>query len=140
MGLTIDTTKGDISKAVLDSTNYEMKLNIDLMNEDGMGMREFRAVGGGAKSGRWLQMKADCFAMPVSSMQVSEAASLGAAMLGGVAAGTFRDAGEAAGCMVRIKDTYHPDESRSKRHQEKYAEYRDLYPVLREYSHRLAGS
>ena len=117
-----------------------MKLNIDLMNEAGLGIKELRAVGGGAKSERWLQMKADCFAMPVSSMQVSEAASLGAAMLGGVAAGTFKNAEEAAESMVQIKDTYYPDEGQSERYQEKYAEYRELYPVLKEYNHRLADN
>ena len=138
VGLTIDTTRQDISRAVLDSINYEMKLNIDLMNEAGLGIGELRAVGGGAKSERWLQMKADCFALPVSSMEVTEAASLGAAALGGVAAGAFRDVEEAARSMVRIKRTYYPDADRVERYEEKYREYRQLYPALKSFNHLIS--
>ena len=134
VGMTIDTSKQDISKAVLDSTNYEMKLNIELMNKAGMGIRQLRAVGGGAKSQRWLQMKADTFELPVSSMQISEAASLGAAILAGVSIGVFKDARQAADSMIRIRHTYYPDEKQSRLYNEKYQQYKQLYPTLKEYN------
>ena len=85
-------------------------------------------------------MKADCFCLPVSSMEVSEAASLGAAMLAGIAVGTFKDAVDAAKSMVHIKRTYYPDERQSERYQEKYREYRELYPTLKEFNRLISGS
>jgi len=140
VGLTIDTTRQDISKAVLDSNNYEMKLNIELMNEAGMGIRQIRAIGGGAKSQRWLQMKADTFELPVSSMQISEAASLGAAILAGVSIGVFKDIRQAVDSMIRIRHTYYPDERQSRLYNEKYQQYKQLYPTLKEYNKLISAT
>ncbi len=140
VGLTVDTTKQNISKAVLDSINYEMKLNIDMMNDAGLGIKELRAIGGGAQSSRWLQMKADVFGLPVSSMQTSEAASLGAAMLGGLSKGFFKDSGEAVNSMVRIKQTYHPNKEQNLRYMEKYLQYRCLYPELKDFNRIISGN
>ncbi|MCK4400887.1 hypothetical protein KAW08_01120 [bacterium] len=134
VGLTVDTTKQDVSKAVLDSINYEMKLNIDLMNQAGLGIRKLRAIGGGSKSRRWLQMKADTFGMAVASMKTSEAASLGAAILAGISIGTFKDAHCAVEAMVHIKSTYYPDEKQSRVYQEKYELYKELYPALKQFN------
>ncbi|MCX7012255.1 MAG: FGGY-family carbohydrate kinase, partial [Candidatus Sumerlaeota bacterium] len=118
VGLSIDTSKEDISRAVLDSTNYEAKLNIEKMNEAGCRIAQLRAVGGGARSRRWLQMKADCFGLPVSSMKVREAAALGAAMLAGIALGRFRDADEAVEAMVALGETHEPDPKRATEYEE----------------------
>ena len=140
VGLTVDTNRQDIAKAVLDSTNYEMKLNIELMNAAGLGIQHLRAIGGGAKSERWLQMKADTFGMPVSSMRVSEAASLGAAMLAGVSIDIFKDAHEAAKSMVHTRRTYGPDGKQNRLHEEKYQLYRELYPALKGFNHRISSN
>ena len=134
VGLTIDTTRQDISKALLDSVNYEMKINIDLMNKAGLGIESLRAIGGGAKSKRWLQMKADTFGMPVSSMKVSEAASLGAAMLGGISIGAFKDTKEAVESMVSVEAAFEPDSKKTQLYNAKYQQYKKLYPSLKRYN------
>ena len=136
-GLTIDTTKADISKAVLDSTNYEMKLNIDLMNKVGINITELRAIGGGAKSEKWLQMRANCFNIPISSVNVSEAASLGAAMLGGIASGRFKSVSEVVGAMVKPGKTFEPDMNKNKQYEEKFQYFQELYPSMKRFNHLI---
>ncbi len=138
VGLTVDTTKQDISKAVLDSTNFEMKLNIELMNEAGLGIEELRAIGGGARSERWLQMKADTFGLPVTSMRTSEAASLGAAMLAAMSIGAFKDMRQAVESMVHIKLTYYTDEKQNQLYSDKYQQYKQLYPTLKNYNNLIS--
>jgi len=138
VGLTIDTTKEDISRAVLDSINYEAKVNIDRMNQSGCQIGEIRAIGGGAKSARWLQMKADAFGMPVVSMKTSEAASLGAAILAGMAAGCFGGIAEAVDRMVEVKQTYEPNAARCRQYECKYQEYVEIYPALRNLNNLLS--
>jgi xylulokinase len=138
VGLTIDTTKQDLSRAVLDSINYEAKVNIERMNQSGCRIGEIRAIGGGAKSARWLQMKADTFGVPVLSMKTSEAASLGAAILGGVASGCFRSIREAVERMVEVKHTYEPDPEKHRQYEVKYREYAEIYPALRKLNHLLS--
>ena len=106
----------------------------------GLGIHQLRAVGGGAKSGKWLQMKADTFNFPISSMQISEAASLGAAMLAGLSIGISKNLNEASHTMVRIKQTYFPDGKQNKLYSEKYQNYVELYKNLRNFNILISKS
>lgn len=140
LGLALDTTKADLSRAVLDSTNYEMKLNIERMEKVGIKIEELRAIGGGAKSERWLQLKADTFGKRILTLEVSEAACLGAAMLGGLAAGVFPSLKEAVERMVTVKQVYEPEPAAHAKFEEKYAHFIQIYPLLKDFNHRLSSS
>ena len=48
------------------------------------------AVGGGAKSDAWLQMKADILNCEISTLENGEAGCIGAAILAGIGCGMFR--------------------------------------------------
>lgn len=71
-------------------------------------VRKIVATGGGARSTLWLQIKAEMFRCQVSTGASPEPACLGAAMLGGVAAGLFRDPTEAAKAMFQPGQDYVP--------------------------------
>jgi xylulokinase len=128
--LTLQTGRSDISRAVLDSTNYELKLNIDAYEEIGIPIDELRAVGGGAKSDTWLQLKADVFGKPVMSLEISEAACLGAALLAGSATGVYGSLDEAVALAVKTKRVFEPRAAEHDKYREKYALYRRIYPTL----------
>jgi xylulokinase len=137
VGLTLGTGTDQILKAMLDGITYEMRLNLDRLAEAGVEVREIRAIGGGAKSSTWMQLKANIFNRPVSALNVSEAACLGAAILGGVAAGVYRTANEAAEAIVKVVKTYEPQPEEAARYAEQYARYLRLYSALRELLHEL---
>jgi xylulokinase len=130
LGLTLETGRSDISKAVLDSTNYELKLNIDAYEQIGIPIAEVRAVGGGAKSDMWLQLKADVFGKPVVSLEISEAACLGAALLAGTATGAYDSVDEGAALAVKTKRVFEPRKAEHEKYREKYNLYRKIYPAL----------
>ncbi len=136
--LTVDIDKSELNRAVIDSTNYAMRLNIEAMEESGMPIERLRAVGGGAKSSRWLQLKADVFGKPVESMAVSEAAALGAALLAGKAIGIYSDFSDAVNSIVRVNRTFEPRRSETVAYEEHYQAYKSLYPAVREVNHRFA--
>ncbi len=131
VGLHLGTTRGEIVRALLEGLSFEIKLNIKLLAEAGIGLEELRAVGGGAKSERWLQIKADIFNRRVVSLETSEAACLGVALLAGVAAGAYDSLEEAVAATVRPLKTYEPDPERARYYEEQFARYRDLYPLTR---------
>lgn len=137
LGLTLGTGVDQILKGLLDGITYEMRLNLDRLDAAGVPVREVRAIGGGAKSRTWLQLKADIFARPVSSLNVSEAACLGAAMLAGAAAGEYPSLEEATQALVRVTETFEPRPAETARYEEMYALYQELYPTLRDLVHRL---
>ena len=115
LGLTFATTRTDIAKAILEGLTYELRLNLDLLQAGGVRIDVLRAIGGGARSGLWLQLKADITGIPVVTPRVTEAAAFGAALLAGVGAGVFPSAAEAAGRFLRLTDTYTPDPTGTRR-------------------------
>jgi xylulokinase len=137
LGLTLSTGTDQIIKGMLDGITYEMRLNLDRLAEAGVEVREIRAIGGGAKSRTWMQLKADIFNRPVSALNVSEAACLGAAILAGVAIGEYRSPAEAADVLVKVVETYEPQPAQVARYAEQYARYQRVYPALRDLLHEL---
>jgi len=132
LGLTLDTTKQDLSRAMLDSNNYDLRLNMDKLGEAGIPLEEIRAIGGGAKSERWLQLRADVLGKRVCTLKVSEAASLGAAILAGVSINNFDSPQEGAGHWVKINKIFEPDMKRHSQYMERYQNYLKIYPALKE--------
>jgi xylulokinase len=137
LGLDLSTSSGQVIKGILDSVTYETKLSLDVMETAGIALRELRAVGGGAKSARWLQTKADIFGKPVMAMDVSEAACLGVAILAGVATDAFSSIEEGVTRMVRVKRTYEPDMAMHERYMEKARIFAQVYPTLAALNHQL---
>jgi len=137
LGLTLATSKGDIIKAMLEGLGYEMRLIMTLLEECGVGIRELRCIGGGAKSPIWLQLKADLFGREVKTVEVSEATCLGAAILAGVGIGEYANAAEAARELVKVKETYEPRPELAEEYERRFEIYRQIYPTLAPLAHRL---
>jgi xylulokinase len=137
LGLSLSTTSADVIKAMLDGVTFEMRVNIERLREAGVEIRELRAIGGGAKSWIWLQLKANIFDMPVSSLNVSEAACLGAAILAGTGAEVYSNAREAAEQLVKVVQTFEPEPEEARRYAEKFGAYKTIYPMVRDFMHQL---
>jgi len=90
-----------------------------------------RAVGGGAKSPAWLQIKADVYGLPVETLSVTEAASLGAALLGRRAKEGIEDFAGLINELVQVREVYEPDKERNALYEEKFEVYKRIYPALK---------
>jgi xylulokinase len=86
-GATLRHGRAHFIRAILESVAFMLKRNLDLVEGLGIGVKAITSLGGGARSPLWLQIKADVLQKPVQTIQVEEAACLGAAILGAVAAG-----------------------------------------------------
>jgi xylulokinase len=137
IGLQLNTTRPELLRAVLEGISYEMKLNLDLLLAAGAQVDEFRAVGGGAKSDFWLQLKADMFNRPVVRLEVAEAASLGMAVSAGVGAGIYQSAAATVERFIAPRDRFLPDPKRAAYYDAKLAQYRELYPALKDWQRRV---
>jgi sugar (pentulose or hexulose) kinase len=72
------------------------------------GVRKIVATGGGARSAKWLQIKADTLGVPIVTSACSERACLGAAVFAAVAAGHYLSVAEASLAMVHANSTFEP--------------------------------
>jgi xylulokinase len=133
VGLRLSTRKEEFIKALLEGVSYEMKLNLKLLQEAGVPVERLRAIGGGAKSPVWLQLKADMYGLPVETLSVSEAACFGASLLGRRAAENIADFGALVDELVRVEKVYEPDPRRTLIYEERFSVYQRIYPALRNF-------
>jgi len=136
-GLTFATTHADIAKGILEGLTFELRANVDLLRDAGVEIKELHAVGGGAQSPLWLQLKADICRLPLRVPRVTEAACLGAALLAGVGCGVYEDVWEAVEETVRFDRRVEPRASSVAAYDAVYGVYEDLYPALISLQRRL---
>lgn len=137
VGLTFATNKQDFTKAILDALTLDLRLNLEILKDGGIAIDELRAIGGGAKSELWLQLKADVTGIRVAAPEVTEAAGMGAAVLAGAAAGLFDDPAEVVHSYLKIKKVYEPDPVNKALFDERFELYKELYPAVKEINHQL---
>ena len=140
IGLRVSHTKKDITRAVLDSLGYEMKLNLIAIEQStGQRIEEIRMIGGGVKTPKWLQIKADIFNRTITTLQTQEAAALGAAIIGAVGTGYFRGFEHAVSDMVQPAGTYIPDPDMAQKYEVRFSEYKTIYPELTNINHAISN-
>lgn len=103
-GLTTEHNRGHFVRAVMESVACMLKSNLDYLDLD---VSEIRAMGGGASSPLWCQIKADMTGKKLQTLKNKETACLGSAILAGVGTGVF-DSVESACELIAIDRTYEP--------------------------------
>ena len=131
LGMTFATTQAEIAKALLEGLTYELRTNLELLRDARIRLDELHAVGGGARSQMWLQMKADICQVRLRVPRMTEAACLGAAILAAVGARICPDIASCVGRAVHFDRTMEPEPGRASQYDRRYRLYRKLYPALR---------
>jgi xylulokinase len=127
-GLSMSHPSNAMARAVLEGCAFALRDVVDRFAQLGLGDEEIRVVGGGAASELWMQIKADVTGRPVHRVLVQEATATGAALLAGVAEGTFADLADAVNRTIVLADQpYHPDPARVSLYSDAYARYRALF-------------
>jgi len=131
VGFTLAHRKGHFVRALLESIAFMLRRNLELVAGAGAAAGEVHSHGGGARSPLWNQIKADVCGLPVVTMEGSDAALRGDAMLAGIASGVFADLDEAAAAMVVRQDVFLPDSGTRTAYDDAYRRYLDLFEALR---------
>ena len=136
-GLTLGTSRADMIRGILEGVAFEMRVNLEILAAAGIAPTELRCTGGGAKSGNWMQLKANLWGKRLCTLNASEGGALACAMLGAVAIGRFKDIRNAVERFVRVTGAFEPDMKEHARYSERYGVYRELYPKMKELLHRM---
>ncbi len=128
-GLDLSTTRGEVLKALLEGVTYEIKLNLDILQQSGCVVNELRAIGGGTRSLKILKLKADILGKPVTVPDVTEAGCLGVAILAR-AAHTGEDVTSIAQSWIRPALRIEPEGGSV--YEDKFYFYKKLYPGVKE--------
>jgi xylulokinase len=133
-GVTSRTTRHDLVKAAIEGVSYEMRWNLEIFEQVGIRMDRILAVGGGAKSDKWLQLKADIFACPVVAVS-GEASSRGAAICAAMGVKSFSSWNEAISAMVQPGRVFEPRPAMQGHYRELFQQYKEL--ACRIYDHQF---
>ena len=131
MGLTLQTTRADIVRAMLESVACMARANLDLLNDCGVTVKELVLAGGAARSDLWNRIKAGIAAIPCKTMLQSESGCLGAAMLAGLGAGAFATPAQAVDAMVKPGSTFVPENELAAAGAKIFAKYQKFYQQLK---------
>jgi xylulokinase len=139
-GLTVRHGMAHMTRAVLEGVAFGLRDSFELIKASGLStIRQVRVSGGGARSPLWRQILADVFAVELVTVNTTEGAAYGAALLAGVGTGAWADVDSACQATVRLTGSTSPRPDKAARYEQIYAIYRDLYPALKDISHRLGS-
>ncbi len=131
IGMTMDTTRADMTQAVLEGVAFALRDSFEVAKSLGIKIERTKICGGGAKSPLWKKMIANILNLKVDVIESEEGPALGGAMLAAVACGEYKNVEEAAAKIVRIVDTVEPEEELVKKYDERYQQFRQIYPVCK---------
>jgi L-ribulokinase len=131
-GLTLQTTREQVYRSLLESIAFGSRRIMDNFEEHGLELTQIVACGGIAeRSPLMMQLIADTSGREVHVPAASEIPARGAALFGAVAAGEFDDISAAiAATRPQSVKTYEPDLEAKRTYDRVYEVYRNLYELL----------
>ncbi len=138
-GLTVRHGMPHLTRAVLEGVAFGLRDSFELIKSAGLSaIDQVRVSGGGARSLLWRQILADVFNAELVTVNTTEGAAYGAALLAGVGVGAWSDVDAACNATVRLTGSTQPQAQQVSKYEEVYGLYRRLYPALKDLSHDLS--
>jgi xylulokinase len=132
VGLTIRHSRKHMTRAVLEGVAFGIKDSFTLIREAGLGdIAQVRISGGGAKSSLWRRILASVLDTELVTVNTTEGAAFGAALLAGVGVGIWNSVQTACNDTVVITGREIPVPGEVSVYSQQYEHYRWLYPSLK---------
>jgi xylulokinase len=129
VGLSLATRREDLLRAVLEGISMNLGIIVNIFRQH-VPLDAITVIGGGAKGAVWRQMLADIYGCRIQKLNyLEEATSMGAAVVGGVAAGVFPDF-DVIERFVGVEDVIVPNPANQ-------AVYQRIMPVFDKCYHAL---
>lgn len=131
-GMTMDTTRGDMTLAVLEGVAFAIRDSFEVARSIGVEIPRSFICGGGSRSALWRRIMANVLGITLDIPATEQGPGYGAAMLAMVACGEFASVKEAAAALVRVTDTVEPERELAERYDERYSRFSKIYPACKE--------
>ncbi len=131
LGMTMDTTRADMTQAVLEGVAFALRDSLEVAKSLGIHLERTKICGGGAKSPLWRKMIANILNLKVDVIESEEGPALGGAMLAAVACGEYASVEEIADKVVKVTETILPEPELAQSYDERYAQFKEIYPACR---------
>ena len=136
-GFSLRHTPAHVARAIMEGVAYGSEQNLRVLRENGFETKEIAMCGGVVNSPLWVQIHADISNVPITITKVSEASTLGSAILGAVAAKLYPSVPEAANAMVHTERQIEPNQEVHDMYQYYFESYTKTYPAMKELMHGM---
>lgn len=138
IGLNLASTRADMMRAVMEGVAMNLGYIADIFRSQ-VPIDRLTVIGGGSQSRIWREILADACACEIQTISSkADATSLGAAIIGGVACGMFKDF-SVVDRFIRPDQTLKPDPARAEFYRKRRGlmvrAYKGLESVYRELAH-----
>jgi xylulokinase len=131
IGMTMDTTREDMTQAVLEGVAFALRDSFEVAKKLGISIARTKICGGGAKSPLWKKIIANVLNIEVDVIESEEGPALGGAMLAAVGAGAYKSVEEIARQVVKVKETIQPEPELAAAYEKRYQQFCRYYPALK---------
>ena len=139
IGLHLGTTRGDLHRAFLESIAYGFRQHMEIFTSRGMTLNSPRVTNGGSASTLWKRILADVLGISLTPILGHPGASLGAAVVAGIAVGEI-STWDKVNDFVRLGNPIEPDLANRALYNERYENFLEFQAVSSGTSHALAKS
>ncbi len=130
-GLTPSHGAAHLARAVLEGCGFAMRDVLTRLEALGARPSSLNLLAGGAQSRLWAQIRADIASRPATLPRHAHSSVMGAAMLAGVASGTFASLKEAASLLPPPQDRLPPNREATTALDQSYRRYLTLFSTLK---------
>jgi xylulokinase len=131
IGFTLRHGLAHMARSVMEGVAFGMRDQLELLRSQGVRPTEAVISGGATRSAVWRQIFTDIIGLPLYTINTTEGAAFGAAILAAVGAGAYPDVPSACKAMIRRVDTTYPDPAGVAEYERLYPAFKGVYPALK---------
>ncbi len=131
LNLTLSTSNEEIYRAFMESETYEMYTGLKRHMDKFGPLSNITAVNGGANCNTYMQIRADVYNVPVSTLNCPQPGAMGDAMLAGIQAGIYKDVHEAVADCVKVRRVFEPNAKNHEYYMGMYEKYMKVYEFMK---------
>jgi xylulokinase len=131
VGFTLRHGLAHMARSVMEGVAFGMRDQLELLRSQGVHPTEAVISGGATRSAVWRQMFTDIIGLPLYTINTTEGAAFGAAILAAVGVGAYPDVPSACRAMIRRVDTTYPDPAGVAEYERLYPAFKGVYPALK---------
>lgn len=131
-GLTMDTSRSDLTQAVLEGVAFAIRDSFEVAKALGIHINRSKICGGGAKSPLWKTIMANVLNIELEVPESEQGPGMGGAILAMVACGLYPSVADACAALVHTAETIVPDPELAARYEARYQKFKQIYPAMKE--------
>ena len=131
-GITMDTSRSDMVQAVLEGVAFAIRDSFEVAKSLGIAIPTTKICGGGSKSPLWKTIFANVLGIPLEIVKTEQGPGYGGAMLAMVGCGEYSSVQACADTLVEVASTVQPDPAITARYEEKYQQFKKIYPACKQ--------